>query len=178
MQLPFLPHYSSVLRSDLILLGQGNPEEAQNSPSGEWGDIFWGYRVYSGERCLGPRLVFRHEDQSGVKEGLGLRRGVGVQLSSVLCKSPATDWNPFPDENKSIHYLFMLLAKNNLWTFLCSQQLLWRCIANNFYIRSEKMSRRRQRFKNKYIDLNESLPFSLLSWKAAFILNFGQKLVH
>lgn len=61
--------------------------------------------------------------------------------------------------------------------FMCSAAAL-RMYTNNFSIRNEKMSMRRQRFKNKYIDSYVSLPFSPFSWQPAFILNFSQKLVH
>ena len=40
------------------------------------------------------------------------------------------------------------------------------------------MSMRKQRLKNKYLDLNVSFLFSLLFWHPAFVLDFNQKSFH
>lgn len=139
---------------------------------------------------LGPHGVFRrkkpgikacvcHGDQSRGEEGLGLRGGLGVQLSSVLCSSAATGWKAFPDSNQSINQSpFYALGREQFVNLFMFSATALRMYTNNFSIRNEKMSMRRQRFKNKYIDSYVSLPFSLFSWQPAFILNFSQKLVH
>lgn len=81
--------------------------------------------------------------------------------------------------NQSINQSpFYALGREQFVNLFMFSATALRMYTNNFSIRNEKMSMRRQRFKNKYIDSYVSLPFSLFSWQPAFILNFSQKLVH